>query len=138
MRLEEFELPLEVRDYECDIQGIVNNSVYQNYLEHARHRLLKKMGLDFKKLFDEGMVLVVARVNLQYKAPLKNNDRFLVKTTLCQEGLKLMFNQKIIRPADNTLVLKGEITVACTVEGKLCMPELLSEATNKWNNYENE
>ncbi|NLI24182.1 MAG: acyl-CoA thioesterase, partial [Bacteroidales bacterium] len=30
-----FELEMEVRDYECDIQGIVNNAVYMNYLEHA-------------------------------------------------------------------------------------------------------
>jgi hypothetical protein len=30
-----FELPFKVRDYECDIQGIVNNAVYQNYLEHT-------------------------------------------------------------------------------------------------------
>ena len=33
-----FELKMSVRDYECDLQGIVNNAVYQNYLEHARHQ----------------------------------------------------------------------------------------------------
>ena len=32
-----FELEMEVRDYECDLQGIVNNANYQHYTEHTRH-----------------------------------------------------------------------------------------------------
>jgi len=35
-----FKLNFEVRDYECDLSGIVNNAVYLHYLEHARHELL--------------------------------------------------------------------------------------------------
>lgn len=31
-----FSIEMEARDYELDLQGIVNNSVYQNYIEHAR------------------------------------------------------------------------------------------------------
>ncbi|MBU2223338.1 MAG: acyl-CoA thioesterase, partial [Gammaproteobacteria bacterium] len=30
-----FSVDFKVRDYECDMQGIVNNAVYFNYLEHA-------------------------------------------------------------------------------------------------------
>ena len=36
----QFETRMEVRDYECDIQGIVNNANYLHYLEHTRHRFL--------------------------------------------------------------------------------------------------
>ena len=35
-----YELPMKVRDYECDLQGIVNNANYQHYLEHTRHEFL--------------------------------------------------------------------------------------------------
>ena len=28
-----YELKMKVRDYECDLQGIVNNANYQHYLE---------------------------------------------------------------------------------------------------------
>jgi acyl-CoA thioester hydrolase len=39
-----FSLEMKVRDYECDMQGIVNNAVYQNYLEWARHEYLLSRG----------------------------------------------------------------------------------------------
>jgi len=45
-----FETRMRVRDYECDLQGIVNNAVYQNYLEHARHEFLHEVGIDFAQL----------------------------------------------------------------------------------------
>ncbi|NSW95739.1 MAG: acyl-CoA thioesterase, partial [Bacteroidales bacterium] len=35
-----FRLEFTVRDYECDLQGVVNNANYQHYLEHARHEYL--------------------------------------------------------------------------------------------------
>ena len=45
-----FSLNLKVRDYECDMQGIVNNAVYQRYLEHARHECLLSRGLSFAEM----------------------------------------------------------------------------------------
>ncbi len=61
------ELLFSVRDYECDLQGVVNNAVYQNYLEHARHVFLKEQGIDFAALAREGVNLVVIRAELDYK-----------------------------------------------------------------------
>lgn len=39
-----YELEMKVRDYECDLQGIVNNANYQHYLEHTRHEFLTMTG----------------------------------------------------------------------------------------------
>jgi acyl-CoA thioester hydrolase len=50
-----FKFEFEVRDYECDLSGIVNNAVYQNYLEHTRHVYLKSSGLDFAALEMQGV-----------------------------------------------------------------------------------
>ncbi len=40
-------LEFSVRDYECDVQGVVNNANYQHYLEHARHEFLLSKGISF-------------------------------------------------------------------------------------------
>jgi len=66
-----FELELAVRDYECDLQGIVNNAVYQNYLEHARHEYLHTLGVDFAALHAAGTEPVVTRIEIDYRAPVQ-------------------------------------------------------------------
>ena len=105
-----FKLELQVRDYECDLQGIVNNAVYQNYLEHARHEYLKSVGLDFAEFTKKKINLVVVRVELDYKFPLQSGDKFIVGLNFVRESrLKFAFYQDIYRLADEKLILKGKI-----------------------------
>ncbi len=99
-----------VRDYECDMQGVVNNSVYQNYLEHARHLLLKNIGLDFAGLTDKGIMLTVIRVELDYKSPLVSSDRFRIDTVMERVSpLRIVFIQNIYKIPGDMLVLKGKV-----------------------------
>ena len=58
-----FEARMEVRDYECDIEGIVNNANYLHYTEHTRHLFLKHCGLSFAEMHEKGVDAVVARWN---------------------------------------------------------------------------
>ena len=73
-----FILDFEVRDYECDIQGVVNNSVYLNYLEHTRHKFLKDIGIDFAEFTKNKINLVVIRAEIDYKFSLVSGDKFFV------------------------------------------------------------
>lgn len=105
-----FTIELTVRDYECDIQGIVNNAVYQHYLEHARHVYLKSKGVDFAALALKGINLVVIRVELDYKYPLKSGEDFIVTAKMVRESpLKFAFIQEIFRKTDQKLILKGKV-----------------------------
>ena len=72
-----FEIQLKVRDYECDIQGIVNNAIYQSYLEHARHEYLQSKNISFKKLTEEGILLMVSRIEMDFKRSLTSGIPFL-------------------------------------------------------------
>ena len=66
-----FELEMKVRDYECDLQGIVNNANYQHYIEHTRHEFLLAQGISFADLHAQGIDAVVARLNMAFKTPEK-------------------------------------------------------------------
>ena len=74
-----------VRDYECDIEGIVNNANYLHYAEHTRHLFLRRCGLSFADMHRRGTDAVVARMNLQYKIPLRSDDEFISRLALKKE-----------------------------------------------------
>jgi acyl-CoA thioester hydrolase len=109
-----FELILAVRDYECDLQGIVNNSVYMNYLEHTRHEFLKSVGLNFAQLHKEGKDAVVVRMELDFKSPLTSGDNFKVRLSVDKKGMfRFIFYQDIFRIADNKHILSAKAICAC-------------------------
>lgn len=106
----EYELEFTVRDYECDLQGIVNNAVYLNYLEHTRHQYLLNKKIDFAKLHNEGIDLVVSRIEIDYKYSLTSDDRFVVKVNTYKEGnLRLIFEQDIYKLPDNKHVVHAKV-----------------------------
>ena len=131
-----FEIEMMVRDYECDIQGIVNNSVYQNYLEHARHEFLHDVGLNFTKLHDDGIDAVVTGIQMNYKLPLKPRDEFIIKLGMHKQGrVRFVFDQAIFRKADDKLVLKAEVVGVLTRNGRPISPALFDTvfSARGWN-----
>ena len=124
-----FETRMEVRDYECDIEGIVNNAQYVHYCEHTRHLFLKECGLSFAEMHAKGVDAVVARMQLQYKVPLRPDDEFISRLNLTKEGIKYVFHQDIYRASDEPLgsaaspreelCFRGKIELVCLVNGRL-------------------
>ena len=119
-----YELEMKVRDYECDLQGIVNNANYQHYLEHTRHEFLTSTGVSFAALHEQGVDPVVARISMAFKTPLRSGDVFLSKLYLKKEGIKYVFYQDIYRKADGKLSLKGIVETVCVVNGRLSDSQL--------------
>ena len=105
-----FKLDFEVRDYECDMEGIVNNAVYMNYLEHARHAFLKHKGFDFATLTQKGIHLVVIRIEADYLHPLRSGDTFFVTAKAERiSKLRFGFSQDIFRSQDSKPILKAKV-----------------------------
>ena len=114
-----FETTMEVRDYECDIQGIVNNANYLHYTEHTRHLFLKERGLSFADMHNKGVDAVVARMKLNYKTPLRCDDRFRSCLNVRKEGLRYVFTQDLYRLDDNRLCFRSEVELVCLINGRL-------------------
>jgi acyl-CoA thioester hydrolase len=114
-----FETRMEVRDYECDIEGIVNNANYVHYCEHTRHLFLQQCGLSFAELHAKGVDAVVARMQLQYKVPLRPDDVVISRLWLEKQGIKYIFHQDLFRAKDETLCFRGDITLVSLINGRL-------------------
>ena len=128
-----FKLDFQVRDYECDMQGIVNNSVYQNYLEHTRHEFLKTLGMDFAEVTRRKILLVVIRSELDYKYPLRTGDSFWVGLNLQQVSpIRFAFLQDVYRYPDNRLILNARIIgTAMNEKGRPKLPPEIAKALGR-------
>ena len=115
----DYELEMEVRDYECDLQGIVNNANYLHYIEHTRHRFILDRGISFADLHNRGIDVVVARMNLNYKVPLRSDDRFRSVLQVGKKGVCYVFQQEVRRLPDDVLCMKAQVDCACLVNGRL-------------------
>lgn len=127
-----FDLTLKVRDYECDLQGIVNNANYQHYIEHTRHEFLRSQGVSFADLHERGIDAVVARLQMAFKTPLRSGDEFVSRLALRKEGIKYVFVQDIFRLPDMKPVLRSTVETVCLVKGRLADCKELNTAFHQF------
>ncbi|NDV63679.1 thioesterase family protein [Bacteroides sp. 224] len=122
-----FELEFKVRDYECDLQGIVNNANYMHYLEHTRHEYLLTFGINFAALHEQGIDPVLARVNMAFKTSLRSRDEFISKLYVQKEGIRYVFHQDLFRKGDDKIILKATTDVVFLINGRLSEYEVFNQ-----------
>lgn len=126
-----FVLPLEVRDYELDSEKIVNNSVYLNYMEHTRHKFCQYAGVPFMKLVDEGLIVVVRKIDIEYFTPLKSGDSFMSCLNFYRKGPRFVFSQHLFNERGEKICM-AEITVVALKDGKLTKGDELASLFSKF------
>jgi acyl-CoA thioester hydrolase len=125
---------MKVRDYECDLQGIVNNANYQHYMEHTRHEFLESLGENFGKMHEKGIDAFVSKVEIQFKSSLRSGDHYLSCLNVYKKGVKLVFEQDIYRLSDNVLATRGTVESVVVENGKLTRGEYFDEMLKKLEN----
>jgi acyl-CoA thioester hydrolase len=131
MRKYVFELEMKVRDYECDLQGVVNNSNYQRYMEHTRHEFMGVFGENFGRMHEAGTDAFVSRVEIRFKHSLRSGDSFVSCLTLHREGVKLVFLQDIYRLPDRILTASGRVETVIVENGKLTRGDYFDKFIDK-------
>ena len=122
-----FEMPLKVRDYEVDSQGIVNNANYLHYLEHTRHEFCESRGLTFRQMQQQGIDPVVNKIEIEYHTPLHLGETMLSCLWIERVGARFLFHQDIYSTS-GSLAARAIVSIVALEGGRLSRGESLAKA----------
>lgn len=122
-----FATTIKVRDYEIDVQGIVNNAQYLHYLEHTRHEFCDMVGWSFHQMHEQGCDPVLKRAEIEYINSLVSGDTMISCLNITRRGPRYIFQQDIYK-TDGKPVIKARTTIVVLRDGKLTRGDELQEA----------
>jgi len=127
--MEVHETKIRVRYGETDQMGVVYHGNYAQYLEVARVEWLRSIDISYKKMEDDGVMLPVVNLNINFKKPAFYDEVIVIKTKLREKpGLKITIDQEIYNE-NSDLLTTSEITLVFvnmkTKRPMLCPDELL-------------
>ncbi|OEJ98771.1 thioesterase [Flavivirga aquatica] len=106
------EIQIRVRYGETDQMGVVYHGNYALYLEMGRIEWLRKLGVSYKSMEEEGIMLPVVSLNINYKKSAGYDDIIKVKTKLKNKpSAKIEFEYEITNEADEILTTASTVLV---------------------------
>ncbi len=115
------ETSVKVRYAETDQMGVVHHSIYPQYLEIARLNWLDTLGISYKSMEEEGIMLPVFELNLKYHKPVTFDENIRIETRLREEpNVKIIFDYSLYNEQGN-LVTTG-YTVLVFMDAKTRKP----------------
>lgn len=102
---------VKVRYAETDQMGVVYHGNYAQYLEIARIDWLEALGVSYKKMEEEGVMLPVYELKIRFKRSAKFDDTLRIETTLLKKpGVRIEFSYKIFNESEE-LLTEAETTL---------------------------
>ncbi|MEG9326369.1 acyl-CoA thioester hydrolase [Salinimicrobium catena] len=102
---------VKVRYAETDQMGVVYHGNYAQYLEIARIDWLDAIGISYKKMEEEGVMLPVYELKTRFKRSAKFDDLLKIETTLLKKpGVRIEFSYKIFNE-NKELLTEAETTL---------------------------
>ena len=110
----QFAPTIRVRYEETDQMGVVYHGNYLNYFEVGRTELMRHLGFPYAEMEARGVLLTVVEARCRYKASARYDDVLRIETEgECLSGLRVRFQYRVVRDADDVLVADGWTDLAC-------------------------
>ena len=119
-------ITIRVRYPEVDAMGYLHHSRYLQYFEMGRVELLRTLGVSYADLERQGVLFVVVKVEVRYKAPARYDEELQLTTRVMKQTHVRIDHAYELRRGD-TLLAEGATTIACVDrEGELReIPEIV-------------
>jgi acyl-CoA thioester hydrolase len=105
--MREYQYTTRVRYAETDQMGVVYHGNYAVYFEMGRVEWLRNLGISYKWMEDNGIMLPVVSLTMNYKKPARYDDLLTVKTIFKnQTSVKIEFEYEIYNE-NNELLTTG-------------------------------
>ena len=102
--MKEYEFTVRVRYAETDQMGVVYHGNYAQYFELGRVEWLRNLGVSYKWMEENGVMLPVVSLEMNYKKPARYDDVLRVKTVLkSQNSVKIEFDYEIYNEQNELL-----------------------------------
>ena len=118
------EIQVRVRYAETDQMGVVYHGNYAQYFEMGRVEWLRNLGVSYKAMEAQGVMLPLVSLTMQYKKPARYDDLLTIKTLLkSQKSVKLEFDYEVYNEAGELLTTANSVLVFVSIEtGRPVMP----------------
>lgn len=122
-------LDIDVRFYELDPYNHVNHAVYIQYFETARIALLADAGYTLQGMMEDGVLILVTRIDTKFLKPAAGGDHLVVETeVLGYTRVMTNWRQRLLR-GDEVLVDQKLSAAVTNLEGRpLRFPRAMIEA----------
>jgi len=124
--IREQELPIRVRYAETDAMGFLHHANYFVYFEMGRTELFRAQGGSYREMEENGLFLVVVKVECSFKLPARYDDELILTTRIARVSPAKLEHEYEIRRRDE-LLTTARTTLACiNREGRVqCISDIM-------------
>ena len=105
------DISIRVRYSETDRMGYCYHGNYATYFEIGRVEALRAIGVVYKSLEDQGILLPVVSLEINYKLPAKYDDLLRLKTSLTGISASTLSFEYHLYNQDEVLITTGKTTL---------------------------
>ena len=117
------EVKIRVRYAETDQMNVVYHGNYAQYFEVARVETMRSLGISYKEMEDNGIMLPVLELNIKYVKPAYYDDILTVRTEIREiPSIRVIFYYEIFRKENEILTIGNTTLVFFDIKKKKPTP----------------